>query len=273
MSMAAIRRVFDTRGLKHGLKILLLNCAWHANADGETWQGIDTMARETGLQERQVGRNLEALIELGLIERKRRQGPDRSGNIRRLSNSFRLLLDGPALAKMSDSSMRKMSDSNSGAKRHSGKACTTFSDELTDISAPVYRKNPVQNPEREPSNSIEGDFFSAKSTNSPKKKTVRKQKAPSRKTPMPDDWPSAELKAWAVEYWTKHNRRDLADRVELVADEARAHHLSKNTKFVCWEKAFQTWCIRAVGWNRANGQRSNIAIVAEKLILEAQSKS
>lgn len=80
--------------------------------------------------------------------------------------------------------------------------------------------------------------------------TVRESPPPSKaktKTRMVEDWePSETTKEWARREFPQYAKR-------AVLEHFRDHHVANGTRFVDWDRAFQTWVRRQPQFERTNG--------------------
>lgn len=75
---------------------------------------------------------------------------------------------------------------------------------------------------------------------------ITRAKRRAKMTPYPDDFVVTEsMYEWAIE---KHGLPMAA--VDLETDQFTNHHLSKDSRFVDWERAWRTWIGNSVKWSR-----------------------
>lgn len=66
------------------------------------------------------------------------------------------------------------------------------------------------------------------------------------KAHIPADFPDADAKLAAVEYWNKKRRPDLVARIEEISEHFHNHHFVRNASFSHWGMVFKTWYMKEV---------------------------
>jgi hypothetical protein len=230
------------------------------------------LARATGYSVRTVQTLLTALLDDGQIE-------ILSGCGRHHVSTYRPLIAASQYRKQAspfpDERRKRTSHHNNGPRVQSGVEKGEVQRQERGSTLPT---EPSDEPFEEPSESIEGALFPDESKKRSTKKELGKQKAAKRKSPMPADWPDAALQAEAGRFWRAHDRPDSAAGIDHHREQARNNHAAKGSKFVDWDAAWRTWYRNTVRFERmppnsaggANRRRSNLSLVAEKLLSEVQ---
>jgi hypothetical protein len=68
----------------------------------------------------------------------------------------------------------------------------------------------------------------------------------SKRTRIPESWPSQKDIEWAIDYWTENGRLDLVGSVQHHAAKCRNHHIGKGTLAANWPATWRTWAIREI---------------------------
>jgi hypothetical protein len=89
---------------------------------------------------------------------------------------------------------------------------------------------------------------------------------------VPEDWPEAVDREWAIKLWYGRARADLVANIDDIAASARDHHLAKGTVVVDWPAAWRTWARNAIMFNRREGHRRSGSQSANRAFIDALAR-
>lgn len=224
--------------IKGSAKTILIVLAETAGEDGDTWQSVETLAQWTGKGCSTVWRHVSSLVEMGLVQRRRRRNTTSVLHVD--ESAIRSLVDGCGLAPvigLKTADQRNSHIENSQTENSHSENSRIGNPELSNRQV-AYKDEPSLNPH----------------SSSHAKKRTKPAKPKPREHPLPADWQPTD------------EHRDRATRLGLTlgfeAEQFRLHAQTHNRKATIWNSAFTSW-LNIAGRREAErlGARASPAVV------------